>query len=195
MFSVFTTILAAPIRYSWTDSFTAYFKNTPNSKSVWTAEPLRLVFFYLMPMVAPNEKQNFTKTQQVCFLDTKWHIIGWLHIHALLFVCFFVPAEQMCTVDNSAWCHKAQICGGFSQRPCSAFMTLCNAQCLHLFIVILHCADFMATAATCPVMFSTFSIPHPVARQNGGCRQPACGCGSFVSIFYTHSNLKECKIL
>lgn len=99
----------------------------------------------------------------------------------------------MCTVDNCVWCHKAQIGGGFSQRPCSAFMTLCNAQCLHLFIVILHCADFMAAAATCPVMFSTFSIPHPVAWQNRGCmvcRQPACGYGGFVS---THSNLKESK--
>lgn len=113
-----------------------------------------------------------------------------LHFHALLF-----PAEWMCTVDNCVWCHKAQIGGGFSQRPCCAFMTLCNAQCLHLFIVILHCADFMAAAATCPVMFSTFSLPHPVAWQNGGCmvcRQPACGYGGFVS---THSNLKESKIL
>lgn len=52
------------------------FKNTPNSKSVWTAEPLRLVLFYLMPTVAPNEKHNFTKIQQVCLLDTKWHIIS-----------------------------------------------------------------------------------------------------------------------
>ncbi len=103
------------------------------------------------------------------------------------------PAEWMCTVDNCVWCHKAQIGGGFSQRPCSAFMTLCNAQCLHLFIVILHCADFMAAAATCPVMFSTFSIPHPVAWQNRGCmvcRQPACGYEGFVS---THSNVKEWK--
>lgn len=109
--------------------------------------------------------------------------------------CLLFPEEQMGMVDNSVWCHKAQIDGGFSQRSCSAFMTLCIAQCLHLFIVILHCVDFMAAAATCPVMFSAFLIPHPVAWQNGGCvvcRQPVCEYGSFVSkyaIFYLFAYL------
>lgn len=41
------------------DSFTAYFKNTPISKSVWTAEPLRLAFSYLMPVVVQIKTQLY----------------------------------------------------------------------------------------------------------------------------------------
>lgn len=57
------------------DSFIAYFKNTPISKAVWTAEPLRLAFSNLMPVVAPNENTTL-QIQQVCLLDIKWHVIS-----------------------------------------------------------------------------------------------------------------------
>lgn len=100
------------------------------------------------------------------------------------FVCCFQWRESVRLI--TVWCHKAQIDDDFSQRPNSAFMTLCNAQWLHLFIVILHCADFMAAAATCPLMFSTFSTPHPMAWQNWGCivcQKPVCGHESYGFFF------------